>query len=73
MELEGSTDGLTLSRSNPHQFWPIQYSVTNIEWFKSAIAGIYKSLGKPSKGTDFLKMFIKVVQEAKKVGDIEIP
>ncbi|KAL7290563.1 hypothetical protein TKK_0015330 [Trichogramma kaykai] len=38
LELDLNTDGLSLSRSNPHTYWPIQYRVRNIPEFKPLIA-----------------------------------
>lgn len=63
LEIEISTDGLSLSRSNPSQYWPIQYRVLNIDGFAPIIAGIYKG---PSKPIDPNIFFQRFVEEAKK-------
>ena len=70
LEIESNTDGLSLSRSNPHQFWPIQYRVTNIAGFKPLIVGVYKGPGKPSNCRNFFNTFIDEVEKARQLGGI---
>ncbi|KAL7292729.1 hypothetical protein TKK_0013851 [Trichogramma kaykai] len=70
LELDLNTDGLSLSRSNPHTYWPIQYRVRNISEFKPLIAGIYKGPDKPCDINLFFKKFIAEYEDVKHQGGL---
>lgn len=70
LELEFSTDGLSLSKSNPMQFWPLQYRVLNIPGFKPLMIGIYKGSDKPTDVETFFQPFLDEVEQARRSGGI---
>lgn len=72
LELELSSDGLSLTRNDPNQYWPIQCRVTNITRFKPLIIGIYKGPHKPSNAETFFQSFLDEVEEAEKLGGIRV-
>ena len=70
LELELSTDGISLSWNDPIQYWPIQYRVLNIENLKPLIAGIFRGPEKPKDANLFFEAFLEEVEEAKRLGGI---
>ena len=70
--LELNTDGVSLSRSDPRQFWPIQMRVLNIKEFKPLIIGIFKGNCEPSNITLMFQPLINEVQEVQSSGGIVI-
>ncbi|XP_036148156.1 uncharacterized protein LOC118647409 isoform X1 [Monomorium pharaonis] len=72
LEIELNTDGLSLSKSNPMQYWPLQYRVINIPYFKPMIIGVYKGLDKPCNVYKFFENLLNEVKEANRLGGILI-
>ncbi|XP_036145582.1 uncharacterized protein LOC105830470 isoform X1 [Monomorium pharaonis] len=72
LEIELNTDGLSLSKSNPMQYWPLQYRVINIPYFKPIIIGVYKGLDKPCNVYKFFENLLNEVKEANRLGGILI-
>jgi len=66
LEIELNTDGLSLSKSNPMQYWPLQYRVINILYFKPVIIGVYKGLEKPC---DIYSFFDNLLDEVKEINN----
>ncbi|XP_066589579.1 uncharacterized protein [Prorops nasuta] len=59
IELDISTDGCTLDKSNTMQIWPIQCRIANYSNTKPIVAGIYRGPNKPNDANKFFKMFVK--------------
>ncbi|KAL7295109.1 hypothetical protein TKK_0011577 [Trichogramma kaykai] len=72
LKLDLNTDGLSLNKSNPYQFWPIQFRITNIVGFKPLIAGICKGPDKPSDINLFFQQLIDEYKDVKRRGGLLI-
>ena len=70
LELELSTDGMSLTRSNPYEYWPLQLRVLNIPMFPPVIIGIYKGVKKPADAHLFLKELLAEVRELNNFGGV---
>ena len=70
--LELNTDGISLTRSDPRQFWPIQVRVINIPKFKPMMIGLFKGYSKPADVFLLFEFLINEVQESQKSGGILI-